>query len=220
MASAEDPILRQEIQSSLKSIIESADKWLERLKKRQFRVRLATSFLTTILIFAAIGASVLIFLFTRGLLTNFGPPPRQIFPFIGLSALFALICGNATYFFLKRKHDAELKDLSTLISQMKKVNEGSVVGITEDALSLADKIVTLLPELVRKRSQDSLLFGVVAFILGGVFTRNPIAGVIIGVVVWLYFRHETRRTYQQEISKLEEQKRVFEQRKKDFIETL
>ena len=104
--------------------------------------------------------------------------------------------------------------------QQKKANGGGGEGITGDALSLADKIVTLLPELVRKRNQDSLLFGVVAFIVAALVGRNIAVAILVGAMVWLYFSYETRKTYEQEISKFEEQKRVFEQRKKDFIDTL
>jgi hypothetical protein len=142
-------------------------------------------------------------------------------------ALAGLTSGFATYFLLKRKHDARLKGLSSLIAEMKKIeeqqkkaNDGGGEGITEDALSLADKIVTLLPEIVRKRNQDSLLFGAVAFIVAAVVGGNLAVAILVGAMVWLYFSYETRKTYEQEISKFEEQKRVFEQRKKDFIETL
>ena len=103
---------------------------------------------------------------------------------------------------------------------MKKTNGVGGEGITEDALSLAEKIMTLLPELVRKRDQDSLLFGVVAFIVAGIVGSNLAVAILVGAMVWLYFRYETTKTYEQETSKFEEQKRIFEQRKKDFIATL
>ena len=220
MDSAEDPGRRQEIQSSLKLIVESSDRWLGRLKRRESRVRFASAFLTTILVFAGVGVAVLVFLLSQGQLSAFLNNPNLSYSLISASGLTGLISGFATYFLLRRKHIAELKDLSSLITEMKKANVEAGGGITEDALSLADKIMTLLPQLVRKRNQDSLLFGVVAFILAGLFGGNFAVAILVGVIVWLYFRYETRKTYEQEISKFEEQKRAFEQRKKDFIETL
>jgi hypothetical protein len=207
---------RQEIESSLRSIVESADKWLERLKRRQQRIRLATAFLTTVLAFVIFAASVLFVLLLEGKFVP-GPPPPQFFPLVGLSGIVALVCGAASYFLLKRKHEAELKNLETLVVQMKKEREG---GTTTDALSLADKIISLLPTLVRKRSQDSLIYGVVAFLLSLALVRFPPGALLIGVIVWLYFRHENIKTYEKEISRFDEQRRVFEQRKKDFLETL
>jgi uncharacterized membrane-anchored protein YhcB (DUF1043 family) len=223
---------RQEIQSSLNSIVESSDKWLERLRRREFRVRLAGSFLTGSLVLMAVGAAALVGIYiSQGEeVDDFFEQQSLAFQFSWVAAAAAgLISGILTYFFLKRKHDTRMKDLSSLITEMKKkTNEqqsnanvsGGGEGITKEALSLAEKIVTLLPELVRKRKHDSLLFGAVAFIITNVVVSNLVVGVIVGVLVWLYVRYRTKKSYEHEMSKYEEQKRVFEQRKKDFIDTL
>lgn len=225
---------RQEIQSSLNSIVESSDKWLERLRRREFRVRLAGSFLTGSLVLMAVGAAAILgFYLSQGEeIDDFFEQQSLAFQFslVGAAAAAGLISGILTYFFLKRKHDTRMKDLSSLITEMKKKtneqqqNNANVVGggegITKEALSLAEKIVTLLPELVRKRKHDSLLFGAVAFIVTNVVVSNLVVAIIVGVLVWLYVRHRTKKSYEHEMSKYEEQKRVFEQRKKDFIDTL
>ena len=225
---------RQEIQSSLNSIVESSDKWLERLRRREFRVRLAGSFLTGSLVLMAVGAAAILgFYLSQGEeIDDFFEQQSLAFQFslLGAAAAAGLISGILTYFFLKRKHDTRMKDLSSLITEMKKKtneqqqNNANVVGggegITKEALSLAEKIVTLLPELVRKRKHDSLLFGAVAFIVTNIVISNLVVAIIVGVLVWLYFRHRTKKSYEHEMSKYEEQKRVFEQRKKDFIDTL
>lgn len=225
---------RQEIQSSLNSIVESSDKWLERLRRREFRVRLAGSFLTGSLVLMAVGAAAILgFYLSQGEeIDDFFEQQSLAFQFslVGAAAAAGLISGILTYFFLKRKHDTRMKDLSSLIIEMKKKtneqqqNNANVVGggegITKEALSLAEKIVTLLPELVRKRKHDSLLFGAVAFIVTNVVVSNLVVAIIVGVLVWLYVRHRTKKSYEHEMSKYEEQKRVFEQRKRDFIDTL
>ena len=224
---------RQEIQSSLNSIVESSDKWVERLRRREFRVRLAGSFLTGSLVLMAVGAAAILgFYLSQGEeIDDFFEQQSLVFQFslLGAAAAAGLISGILTYFFLKRKHDTRMKDLSSLITEMKKktnekqqknANVGGGEGITREALSLAEKIVTLLPELVRKRKHDSLLFGAVAFIVTNVVVSNFAVAIIVGVLVWLYVRHRTKKTYEHEMSKYEEQKRVFEQRKKDFIDTL
>ena len=223
---------RQEIQSSLNSIVESSDKWLERLRRREFRVRLAGSFLTGSLVLMAVGAAAILgFYLSQGEeIDDFFEQQSLAFQFslVGAAAAAGLISGILTYFFLKRKHDTRMKDLSSLITEMKKktneqqknANVGGGEGITKEALSLAEKIVTLLPELVRKRKHDSLLFGAVAFIVTNVVISNLVVAIIVGVLVWLYVRHRTKKSYEHEMSKYEEQKRVFEQRKKDFIDSL
>lgn len=223
---------RQEIQSSLNSIVESSDKWLERLRRREFRVRLAGSFLTGSLVLMAVGAAAILgFYLSQGEeIDDFFEQQSLAFQFslVGAAAAAGLISGILTYFFLKRKHDTRMKDLSSLIAEMKKktneqqknANVGGGEGITKEALSLAEKIVTLLPELVRTRKHDSLLFGAVAFIVTNFVISNLVVAIIVGVLVWLYVRHRTKKSYEHEMSKYEEQKRVFEQRKKDFIDTL
>jgi biotin transporter BioY len=225
---------RQEIQSSLNSIVESSDKWLERLRRREFRVRLAGSFLAGSLVLMAVGAAALVAIYiSQGEeIDDFFEQQQSLaFQFAWVAAAAAgLTSGILTYFFLKRKHDTRMKDLSSLITEMKKKtneqqqNNANVVGggegITKEALSLAEKIVTLLPELVRKRKHDSLLFGAVAFIVTNVVVSNLVVAIIVGVLVWLYVRHRTKKSYEHEMSKYEEQKRVFEQRKRDFIDTL
>jgi predicted histidine transporter YuiF (NhaC family) len=223
---------RQEIQSTLNSIVESSDKWLERLRRREFRVRLAGSFLTGSLVLMAVGAAAILgFYLSQGEeIDDFFEQQSLAFQFslVGAAAAAGLISGILTYFFLKRKHDTRMKDLSSLIAEMKKktneqqnnANVGGGEGITKEALSLAEKIVALLPELVRTRKHDSLLFGAVAFIVTNFVISNLVVAIIVGVLVWLYIRHRSKKTYEHEMSKYEEQKRVFEQRKKDFIDTL
>src|ERR671914_736032 len=165
---------RQEIQSSLNSIVESSDKWVERLRRREFRVRLAGSFLAGSLVLVAVGAAILGFFLSQGEeIDAFFEQQSLAFQFslASSAAIAGLISGIATYFLLKRKH-------------------------------------------------DSLLFGAVAFIVTNVVVSNFVVAIIVGVLVWLYVRHRTKKTYEHEMSKYEEQKRVFEQRKKDFIDTL
>src|SRR2546425_9369777 len=107
MDSAEDSSRRQEIQVSLKSIVESSDKWLGRLRRRESRVRLASSFLTTILVFAAVGSAVLGFVLSQGQLDALFQNANLARSVAGVVLLAGLISGFATYFLLKRKHEAK-----------------------------------------------------------------------------------------------------------------
>lgn len=239
MKSSENPNHRQDIQSSLNSIVESLDIWVERIRKREFHVRLAASFLTGSLVLLAVGAGILLALVASAGILDFYLSPNQdieiffeqqslVFQFAlaGSAAFVGLISGIITYFLLKRKHEARMKDLFSLVGEMKKKqsqqNNATIggEGITENALLLAERIITLLPELVRKRKHDSLLFGAVAFIVINAIVDNFGVAFVLGVLVWLYARYKTKKTYEYEISKYEEQKRVFEQRKKDFMDTL
>ena len=245
-SSSGDPNQQQQaIQSSLRSIVETAESWLKRLKRRQLQVRLITSLVTLVLVFFAtliLGALALVIsanlisTSSSTLTANFNNyiqhHPNVLYA-IGLPAfLTAPIGAIIVYFVLRWRQGSRTKELSSLISQMKKrleeydrrqkkhsssEQEG---GLVEDAFSLTDQILTVLPEVARKRSLDSLLFGLGAFILALLVAQNLGIALIVGVAVGLYSTYETKRSHEREIAKFEEQKRNYEQRKDDFLATL
>ena len=227
---------RTEVQSSLGSIAESADSWLSNVQKQESWVRLASAFLTASVVFAAVGIGLVGYLFSQGQLNFHDLMQRQvavnmkflIFS-VGISALvIGIASGVAMYFVLKRKHREELRGLSSLVIEMKdKISKSQYQqtdsvgqGFMADALAVADKILVLLPQLIRKRNYNAILFGVVAFIIANAISHNPGVAVIVGLIVWLFFRYEAKKTTERELSRLEEQKRLFEQRKNDFLNSL
>jgi hypothetical protein len=209
------------IQVSLNSIVDSSTRLLQHLRSRERSVRIASSLLTAFLglgILAIVGSilsqSTLYYLFFFH--------PRVGTAVLGSSFFAMVTSGIITYLLLKRRHEARLKELSSLIIEMQKAGQQSATGhgITEDAISLVDRITTLLPEFVRKRHQDSLLLGLVAFVIADIIARSLPVGVLIGALVWLYFRYENSRSYEREISRLELQRRDFEKRRNDLLEKL
>jgi hypothetical protein len=242
----EDPVRRNEIETSLKSVVESSEKWLGRLRRRQREVRLISSFLTAVLVFFAtlIVDTIVILISAHVIAPSMSPAsissnftnffqknPDVVFEIAAPAVLTTPIAFVITYLLMRWKHEARMKELAGLIAQMKrkmqKNNQGQLsntavdreAGPVEDAFSLTNRIFTLLPDLARRRNQDSLLFGFVAFVLA-LLGGNFAVAILVGVIVWIYFRYETKKTYEEQIAKFEEQKRFFEQRKKDFIDTL
>jgi hypothetical protein len=216
-----------EVRTSLDSIIAISERWLSFLARRQKRVRLAQAFLTAVSVCVGSIAIVLAIVLEQDSLTFFLAHPGTT----GIIAVSILsvggACGAVAYVLLGRKENPKLRELSDLIARTKARRgaggEGEEViyaqEITGSALLETEKILELLPQLVRTRNQDSLLFGMVAFVVAAVLARPPI-GILVGVIVWLYFRYETNRTYDRQISKIEEQKKIFEQRKEEFLENL
>jgi len=209
---------RDEIRSSLDSLIEISEKWVKRLQKREAQVRLASAFLTFLLVFFIIAAITVGFILETYSFVFFEEHGRIIFALLLIDLIVAIVAGSASYIFWGRKWRSSLQELSNLISEIKREDQAG--GYSFNALALAEKVISLLPEVVRRRNQDSFLFGVVAFVLSVIVVRSPEIALIIGVVVWLYFRYEMNKDYDKEISRFEEQKRLFEQRKKEFLETL
>ena len=208
-------------------------------------MRLLTSLVTLVLVFfATLIVDALALIISANLISTPSPTlstnfnnyvqahPSVLYA-IGLPAFLTAPAGAIiVYFILRWRQGTRAKELSSLISQMRKrlneydrrqkrrlsaEQEGSMV---EDAFSLTDRILTVLPEVARKRSLDSLLFGVSAFILTLLVSRILWIALVVGIAVGLYSAYETMRSYEREIAKFEEQKRSYEQRKDDFLATL
>jgi len=216
----------EDIRLSLDSIIGISERWLSFLVRRQRQVSLAKAFLTAILVWTGTVAVVLAIVLEQDSLAYF--TAHLGITLIIFASLLTVggICGGAAYMFLGRKGNPKLKELSDLIARTKAKRsvggEGESTGAQEiagSALLETERILELLPQLVRTRNQDSLLFGIVAFVVASILARPPI-GILVGVIVWLYFRYETNRTYDRQLSKIDEQKRIFEQRKEEFLRNL
>jgi len=218
MSSTPDSNLQADILSSLNAIIDIAQRWSIYLRRRQSRVRVAKALLTGTLVFLTSAAIMVASILTQYSPEYFDQNRSFLLTILGSVALVGVISGGVSYHLLGRRQDTRLEELSDLVQRMNNNNENR--NTAESALSLAEKILGLLPELVRKKDQDALLFGIVAFNLTIILARSPGIAVVVGIAVWLYFRYESNTIYDREITKLEERRKIFEQQKKDFIETL
>lgn len=205
---------KDEIRSSLNSIISISEKWVRRLQSRESKVRLASAFLTFLLLFFILSGITISYVFEYYNVDFFRGHGMLIFTVLLTNFIITLGIGIASYFFWGKKRRMSIQELSNLTTELKK--EGNLAN----SLALAERLFTLLPEVVRKRNQDSFLFGVVAFVLSLIVAHSLEIALVIGVIVWLYFRYEMNKYYDLEIAKFEEQKRIFEERKKEFLETL
>ena len=218
MSLTPDSNLQADILSSLNAIIDIAQRWSIYLRRRQSRVRVAKALLTGTLVFLTSAAIMVASILTQYSPEYFDQNRSFLLTILGSVALVGVISGGVSYHLLGRRQDTRLEELSDLVQRMNNNNENR--NTAESALSLAEKILGLLPELVRKKDQDALLFGIVAFNLTIILARSPGIAVVVGIAVWLYFRYESNTIYDREITKLEERRKIFEQQKKDFVETL
>ena len=221
--------LKAQIESSLNSILEISENWLKKLQKRQFQIKLVGAVLTTLLVWVGIAACVVGYVLVEvpsrsgrlALLSFVRSHPFFDFSLLALVFFAGVAGGIASYLLIGRKREASLRELSNLIGEARrKENASESQGSrTVDLLALTEKIMALLPEVVRKRNQDSFLFGLLTFVLLAIPATPPVA-LLLGVIVWLYFRYEMNKGYDREISRFEEQRRLFEQRKQEFLQTL
>ncbi|MDG6994732.1 MAG: hypothetical protein JRN52_02320 [Nitrososphaerota archaeon] len=205
----------QEIKQSLNIIVDEAEKSAVSLRKRERNARIVRSLILGFIECAALIGIIVALLIFSNQLDSLRSSLGILFASVGP---LSWIAGSViSYFVLARRKNSHLEELSNIVGQLK---SRKTEATTEGALSMTDKIITILPELERRRTEDSLLYGILAFIVSLVISRFAPLALIVGVAVWLFFRYELRRTYERTVAKFEEQKLVFEQRKKDFMESL
>jgi hypothetical protein len=213
----------EDVRKGLDSIIVISERCLSFISRRQSQVRFAKALLTAVLVWAGSVAAVLAIVLEQDSLAYFPAHPETTL-IVLLSVLsVGTICGAAAYVLQRRKENPKFRKLSDLVARTKAkkgyTGEGEdaiAQGITGSALLEMEEMLELLPQLVRTRSQDSLLFGILAFVVASILARPPI-GILVGVIVWVYFRYETNRKYDKQISKVEEQRKIFQQRKEEFL---
>jgi hypothetical protein len=141
-----------------------------------------------------------------------GPAPSKVlFQYLLLSAGVCTLAGVASglgTYGIRRSRRSRFAQLGALLKEMK-VGEVS----SEDGLRLIDAIHQAAL-VVKKRKVDSAFeYGVVAFMLIGLIGSNIFAGIVAGVLAYLYFREKALREYQSE-------DRRYEDSKKELLQSL
>ena len=81
----------------------------------------------------------------------------------------------------------------------------------EDGLRLIDSMHEALLAIKKGKMDSAFTNGAVAFIVVALFGLNVAVGLLTGAIVYLYFRFEAIREYENESRKYEESKREFVQ---------
>lgn len=117
------------------------------------------------------------------------------------ATVIAPIAGLVTYV-IRRKRRLKFAELGVLLNKMK---QGGVSS--EDGLHLMD-MMHQAALVLRKRKLDSAFeYGVISFILVGLFGQNAGIGILAGIIIYLYFRHEALTEYDKEEKRYEDSKK-------------
>ena len=135
-----------------------------------------------------------------------GPSPSNVlFQYLLLSAGVCTVAGVASglaTYGIRRSRRYRFAQLGAILDKLK----GGEVS-SEDGLHLIDAMHQAAL-VVKKRKVDSAFeYGVVAFILIGLFGSNVFAGIVAGVLAYLYFREKALREYQSDEKRYEDSKR-------------
>jgi hypothetical protein len=229
MGSQNNAVLREQIESSIVSILDVSESWVHRFKRRQVQIKVAGAVLSTLLVWLLVAAGVIAYVWvnyptqaSRFGLLSFMTDHLQL-DYAVLTAVFlgGVAIGVVSYMLIGRERDKSLSKLSSLLLVARKSenqNQGTS-SATMDLLKVTDEIMSLLPSVVRKRNQDSLIIGLLVVVFLALPFTLPIA-LALGALVWLYLRHLTNKSYNDEMARFKTQMRLFEQRKNEFVLTL
>jgi Ca2+/Na+ antiporter len=183
------------------------------------------------------GGLVLIFLFIVGvplILTNYNKYLNEnpsVVPFLLLLVLaLSLFVGFLAYVYARKRYTRKFVSWSAIIQQLrKKVTEHSEkdVNVIEKTLQLMDQMSDWVPKLLNYKSDEAFAYGFGAFLLVAfvslAFALMPLGllfALLIGAIVWIYFRYEKRKEAEQQISEFKRWKQKFEEGKASFLETV
>ena len=203
--------------ASVEAIGRISARWSDYIRRREQHLVLAKSFLYGGLVFFVMVSALVAYVVSEYDLAYFIAHRDAFTPYFETSLILGLATLLGSYFILGRRTRSRIGELSDLVDQLKGGKEGHEEAWK--ALAATKKMLEVLPEVARPRSQDALVFGLIAFVIATILARAPI-GVLVALAVFLYFRYEGRRTYETELSRLEEQRKIFEEKMQTFAQTL
>jgi hypothetical protein len=186
----------------------------------------------TSILWAVIGMSLISILFQVSGGSGSKPGFDQAFilgtiiPSLTLGPLIGLI----TYFYTKKSYTKNFVSHRNSLQELRKAVKGQSVkdaNVIEKTLQLMDQMGDWMPKLLRYKTDEALGYGfaaflVVAFIsllLSASSIGLPVS-LLVGVLVWLYFRYEKRREVEKMIQEFGMWKQKFEEGKSAFLKTL
>jgi hypothetical protein len=218
-----------EVSSSLTEVFSYIDRCMNYLIKKSREEAMWLGFLSAAVVFliGVVGVVIANFL-TEMSATNYfiEHPEFRVIYSASLISLGSLV-GLATYFWAKKKYTKEYVPWKKTLAELKyKFAGGNSEGenLIETTLKLIDQTNLWLSDVMKYKSQEALTYGLFAFLITALVSMHsnigiPIA-IVIGTIVWLYFRYEKRKEASEEIQKFKAYKEKFEEGKDSFLKAL
>lgn len=152
--------------------------------------------------------------------------PSFVGIYIAILLVLSVVAASIAFFRAKKRY---MKEHASQMEVLGKLKKGISAGTFEEnpaesALKLMDQISMWLLEAVRYKREEAAAYGLVAFTLTALIfsfsvSRLPFA-LLIGIIVWLYFRHEKQMEATRETQKFEYYRKKFEEEKRLFLKKL
>jgi hypothetical protein len=184
------------------------------------------------ILWAVIGMSIISILFPvpGGPGSVAGADPFFILGTIVPFLILGPLAGFLTYYYTRKSYTKKFVSHKTTLQKLGEVVREQKVkdtNVIEKTLQLMDQMSEWMPKLLRYKSDEALGYGFVAFLfvafISILFSASSIGlpiSLLVGVLVWLYFRQEKRKEVEGQILEFGAWKRKFEEGKSAFLETV
>ena len=221
--SGERAAIEQGVESEIATILKTSERWAAYLRHKETRKRILYAVLCGAMVWAA-------FFVLIALQDDLNYSIVTLLSFLGNSLVSSAeflvfpvsIVVAVLSFAVQTKIKSPLTQLEALVNSFHSVtSERSAVS----ALNLLEKMIRLLPEVKRMRYSEASLYGVIAFLLSLLITAKSGSfgmgiSLLIGVLIWLYFRYEATIEYERELARFEKWQEKLEEQKREFIANL
>jgi len=220
---------RDEVFSSLSEIFEYMERLVNYLiRKRRDEARWL-GVLTAVLTwsFGVIGVVIVNFLVDNYATKYFIEHPGSNIFYFGLLLALSLPIGLIAYFYAKKHYVGKYMPWKKTLTGLKKSlaeNKAKERSVLDSTLQLMDRTSEWFSETIKYKREESLIYGIVAFLITAFISAYSPLGLpvalLIGVIVWLYFRYEKQKEIAQQIKTYKAWRKKFEEGKDSFLESI
>jgi hypothetical protein len=150
--------------------------------------------------------------------------PGSSLIYLGFLSAFSALTGVIVYFYAKKRYVEVYIPWKKTLSELRETIVKGEVGeknIAETTLLFMDQANTWLSEMVKYKDEEALTYGLATFFITALISAYSPVGLpvalLVGIFVWLYFRHEKREEAAQQIRRFEAWRKRFEEGKEAFL---
>ncbi|MGI0080835.1 MAG: hypothetical protein ACRECH_14580 [Nitrososphaerales archaeon] len=218
---------QRDIEFEIDTILNTSKRWSLYLQRKERRKRILYAVLSGTMVWVAF----LILLALQddlnysitGLLSSFFRGGNSITNYLVFLIFPVSVVVAIVSYIIQMRIKSPFAELEVLIGSFHSASKGERSAVS--ALSILEKMIRLLPEMKKMRYTEASLYGLIAFLLSLLITAKSSSfgigiSVLVGVLIWIYFRYEATIEYGRELSRFEKWQEKLEEQKKEFIANL
>jgi O-antigen/teichoic acid export membrane protein len=144
--------------------------------------------------------------------------------------VLSFLVGFVAYSYARKRYTKQFVSWKETVQHLRRAITERIekdVNVIEKTLQLMDQMSAWVPKLMNYKSDEAVAYGFAAFLLVGLVSLavgvksiGLLFALLIGAMVWIYFRYEKRKEADQQIREFKNWKQKFEEGKASFLETV